>query len=70
MSNVSEAYNEMMQGDAPANWVRPSIVYDVKTRMTSSKDVIFLIAGEGMSYSLNVMNMFEKMSNLTEEISK
>ena len=59
MSNVSEAYNEMMQGDAPANWVRPSIVYDVKTRQTSANDLIFLIAGEGVSYTSGLMNMFE-----------
>tara|TARA_B100000035_G_scaffold272261_1_gene247516 strand:- start:381 stop:581 length:201 start_codon:yes stop_codon:yes gene_type:complete len=65
MGNVSEAYNEMMQGDAPANWVSPSIVYDVReilTRMTHANDVIFLIAGEGMSYTLSSMKFFEEIS--------
>ena len=60
MGNVSEAYNDMMQGDAPANWVRPSMAFDVVTGTGFGNDVILLIAGEGVSYSSGVMNMLEE----------
>ena len=60
MGNVSEAYNDMMQGDAPANWVRPSITFDVVGRARFTNDMIFLIAGKGQSYTSGLMNLLEE----------
>ena len=50
MSNVSEAYNEMMQGDAPVNWVRPKISKRITGSLAAFDGEIFLIAGEGITY--------------------
>lgn len=60
MGNVSEAYNEMMRGDAPANWVRPSITFDVVGRARFTNDMIFLIAGKGQSFTSGLMNLLDE----------
>ena len=62
MGNVKEAYNEMMQGNAGANWVLPSIKFDKKLGTEFDRDGILLIAGEGISYTSGVMNFFEETS--------
>jgi len=50
MSNVSEAYNDMMQGDAPVNWVRLKISRGVTGAKAALPQEIFLIAGSGIRY--------------------
>jgi len=62
MGNVSEAYNDMMQGDAGPNWVVPSIKVDKRMEGKFYPNSIYLIAGEGISYTSGVMNMFEETS--------